>query len=173
MNIIRSALGHYETIGNPDDADCVIGHSFGTLTGEGSANRALAHFILDNAAGRPVVADHMLVNSFLHGDDTVSYVIDGPIVNYVGQGVGSWGTLVGAKAFMEQEGLNSALMVAQKHHIGRVMMQAKKLNMLTIAAPNLPGHFDPDSDQIWTRSLAMWLPREIIGSLVLRAQHKL
>ncbi len=173
MNIVSSALGRYEEIGNPDDADVIVGHSFGTLVSADSANRAIADFALHAAGGRPIVADRMLVNAFPHSDEDVNYVVEGPISNGIGQGVGSWGTLVEAKAFMEREDLKTALMIGQAHHIGRVAMQAKKLGIPLIVPANLPDRFDPESEQRWTRSLGMWLPREVIGSFVLRVQKKL
>ncbi len=173
MNIIRSALGQYEAIGCSKDADVIVGHSFGTLTCEDSANRAIADFAIQAANGRPIVADRMLVNAFPRGDEDVDHVVEGPISNNIGQGVGSWGTLLGAKAFMEREGLGVALMVGQAHHIGRVARQAKKLGIPSVVPADLPNRFDPESEQRWTRSVGMWLPREIIGSLVLRARQKL
>ena len=173
MNILKSALGHYEAIGDPNDADVIIGHSFGTLTDIESANRAIANYSLQIAADRPIVADRMLVDSFPNQDEDVAHIVEGKISNGVGQGVGSWGTLIEAKAYMERENLMNALMVGQAHHIGRVAMQADKLGMSTIIPPDLPSNFDARSEQRWTRSVGMWLPREVIGSLVLRAQKKL
>ncbi len=173
MNIVKSALGRYEPIGNPQDADVIVGHSFGTMTSEDSTNRAIADFAMEAAEGRPIVADRMLVDAFPGKDEDVDFVVEGPISNGVGQGVGSWGTLVEAKAYMEQKDLRAALMVGQANHIGRVVMQAKKLGITSIVPANLPNRFDPQSEQRWTRSMGMWLPREIIGSLVLRAQKKL
>jgi hypothetical protein len=74
---------------------------------------------------------------------------------------------------MKREDLHTALMVGQAHHIGRVAMQAKKLGIPSVIPANLPDRFDPESGQLWTRSLGMWLPREIIGSFWLRVQKKL
>lgn len=173
MNIVSSALGHYEVTGNPDNADIIIGHSFGTFVGEGSANRSIADFALQIADNRPIVADRMLVDEFPNRDEDVDFVVEGAISNGVGQGVGSWGTLAEAKAYMEREKLKSALLVGQTHHIGRVAMQARKLGIISIVPAGLPSNFDPESDQRWTRTLILWLPREIIGSFVLRAQKKL
>lgn len=173
MNIVSSALGHYEVSGNPDDADVIVGHSFGTLIDKDSANHAIADFITDLRNGRLIVADRMLVDAFPGRDEDVDYVVEGPISNGVGQGVGSWGTLLEVKAFMERKDLKTALMVGQAHHIGRIAMQAKKLGVNSIVPANLPNRFDPNSEQRWTRSVGMWLPREIIGSFVLRAQKKL
>ena len=173
MNIVSSAFGHYEAVGNPAYADCVIGHSFGTLTERGSVNRALAEYILEHGDDRPVIADRMLVDAFPNRDEDVEKVVEGPISNGRGQGVGTWGTLVEAKAYMEREGLKRPLMVAQAYHIGRVVMQSHKLGMDPIVPSDPPSFFDRDSEQRWTRSLGMWVPREVIGSLVLRAQKKL
>jgi hypothetical protein len=173
MNIVRSALGYYEPMGDPAEADCIIGHSFGTLIDEKSVNRSLANYILEHANGRPIAADRMLVDAFPNGDRDVHHVVEGPISNTTGQGVGSWGTLVGSRVFMENREVRKPLMIGQAHHIGRVVMQAKKLGIDSIVPADLPSHFDPHSDQLWTRSLAMWLPREILGSLVLRFQKKL
>lgn len=173
MGIVSSALGRYESSGNPDDADVVVGHSFGTLVDVDSVNREIANFALRAADGRPIVADRMLVDAFPHRDKDVDYVAEGPISNSVGQGVGTWGTLLEAKTYMERKGLKVALMIGQAHHIGRVAMQAKKLGIPSIVPANLPNRFDPESEQRWTRSLGMWLPREILGSFILRAQKKL
>lgn len=173
MNIVRSALGHYEPVGNPETADCVVGHSFGTEIGRGSVNRSLAEFILAHNEDGPIIADRMLADAFPKGLRQVDEVVEGPISDTVGRGVGSWGTLVHAKSFMEQLGLKEPLMVAQACHIGRVVKQSSRLGMAPIVPAGLPAGFDKDSEQIWTRSRALWLPREVFGSLVLKAQHKL
>lgn len=173
MNIVRSALGRYEASGDPETADVVVGHSFGTVTDVNGANGEIARFILRNASGRPTVADRVLVDAFPGRDEDVDLVVEGSISNAVGVGVGSWGTLVAAKAFMEREGLKTALMVGHAHHIGRVAMQASKLEISSVIPANLPSSFDRESQQRWTRSLGWWLPREVLGSFVLRLEHKL
>lgn len=53
----------------------------------------------------------MLVNAFPNRDEQVAHVAEGPISNTVGTQGGTWGTLLEAKAFMESEGLATALMV--------------------------------------------------------------
>ncbi len=173
MNIVQSALGHYEVTGNPDDADCVIGNSFGTSVGENSVNRLLATLIIVRAKDRPIIADRTLVNAFPDGDAQVAHVVEGPVTNNFNQGVGTWGTLVEAKQFMESEGLEHAMMTGQAHHIGRIAMQSDKLDIRFSVPANLPDQFDSESEQPWTRSLLLWLPREILGSLVLRAQNQI
>src|SRR4051812_6450018 len=98
MSILKCAFGHYEAVGNADETDCVIGHSFGTVTGEGSVNRSLADFIAANANTKPVIVDRMLANEI--DEAKLAHVVEGDISNSVGQGVGTWGVLVEAKSYM-------------------------------------------------------------------------
>lgn len=173
MNILESALGHYEMRGYMGDADVVVGHSFGTLTGEDSVNRYLAEYILENEAGRPIVVDRNLADAFPSDVDKISRIAEGPVSDLAGGGVGTWGTLLVAKDFMKEHGLERPLMVAQACHIGRVAMQARKFAMNAVIPADLPTNFDAESGQIWTRSKKLWVPREVIGSLVLKVQGRL
>lgn len=94
--------------------------------------------------------------------------------NNVGTVGGSWGILVEAKEYMDDNNLSRPMMAAQAYHVGRVAMQARKLGMTDIVIPEgLPRNFDLTSEQPWTRSLGAWVPREIIGSFVLRSQSRL
>lgn len=173
MNVVSSALGHYEITGDQIDADCLIGHSFGTLLNKESVNFALAEQMELQANERPIIADRMLAEAFPKGSTTVDYIVEGGISNTTGTQGGTWQTLLGAKAFMEKEGLSRALMFAQANHIGRVLLQAKKLEIDYVVPENLPSHFDTISEQWWTRSQALWTTREILGSVVLKAQKRL
>ncbi len=65
MNIVQSALGHYEVVGDLAEAELVIGFSFGTRTDEGSPNDSLARLALTLATGRPIVVDHRWSNFYL------------------------------------------------------------------------------------------------------------
>ena len=173
MNILKSATGHYEQAGNPDDADIIVGHSFGTSTHPESPNGALARFILDTEDGRPIVVDRTLAQAFPKSH-LVDVVVDGAVSNATGSMGGSWETLKVAKEHMGQVGLERPLMIAQAFHIGRVAMQAERIGMDNIIVPaNLPTVFDKGSEQAWTRSAALWVPREVVGSWVLRYQGKL
>jgi hypothetical protein len=171
--ILRSALGHYEVTGNPRDADCIIGHSFGTSLGEGSPNCSLADFILGHAEKRPIIADRTLADAFPDDSQQVRHVVEGSISTFFGGGVGAWGTLLEAKRIMEDEEWQLALMVAQAHMIGRAAMQADKLGIGFVVPADLPHQFDRGSKQLGTKSELLWVPREVVGSLALRAQEKL
>lgn len=176
MNIINAAFGNYAEQGHVLDADCVIGNSFGTSVDEGSVNGQLAEQIQDvrrTWSGAPVIVDRMLANAFPDAGASLDVIVDGPISNGVGQGVGSWGVLVEGKRFMDEHGIERAALFAQANHIGRVAMQAKKLGIEPIIPAGLPTDFDRQSDQLWTRSLGWWVPREVLGAAVLKLQGKL
>ena len=173
MNIIESARGNYYPIGKISDADCVIGHSFGTMTGPDSVNYALAIYLSERADMRPIIVDRTLADASPKEDEAFAHIVEGEISNSVGKGVGTWGTLVESKKFMAVNELSTALMVAQACHIGRVVKQARKLGIESVVPKGLPDMFEPHSDQRWTRSKDMWVPREVLGSFVLRVQGKL
>ncbi|MGB4957267.1 MAG: hypothetical protein WBO49_02370 [Candidatus Saccharimonas sp.] len=173
MNILKSATGHYETAGNSADADVIIGHSFGTSTHRESPNGALAQFILDHEDGQPIVVDRTLADAFPKSTQ-LDLIIEGAVSNTTGSVGGSWGILIGAKEFMDQTESVQPLMVAQAFHIGRVAMQAEKIGMHNVIIPEqLPDIFDKESEQFWTRSSSLWIPREVVGSFKLRGQGKL
>lgn len=162
-NIVKAALGHTEAVGNPGAADVLMGHSFGTLIDSDSVNRALAESMLEHRDGRPMVADKMLADAFPFGAPKVDYIVEGQITNSFGRGVGTRGTLIAGKGFMETEGLTMALQIAEKHHIGRVAMQAAKLEIPSIIPAGLPEGFDPRSAQWQTRGQLSWLVWEVVG----------
>jgi hypothetical protein len=165
-----------EPIGNVATADCIIGHSFSTSVGEGSVNAELAAQMLHYADERPVIADRTLVDAMPRGDQLMAHVVEGPVTNISSRGVkgvGTWGTLVEAKDFMDNNGLRTPIMIAQAYHMPRVLKQAAKLGITSIVPEGLPTNFDPQSDQFWTRSLYFWVPMNALGSLLLKRRGQL
>ncbi len=155
------------------EADCVIGHSFGTSTDESSVNNSLARMMLLLAEDRPMIADRTLVNSSPNLDMLMAHIVEGGVTNIKAQGVGTWGTLVEAESFMGDHNLHNPIMVAQAYHIGRVIKQAKVLGITSFVPDDLPRYFDKRSDQVWTRSAALWLPFNTLGSLLLKRRGQL
>lgn len=173
MHIIESAFGKYHPAGELGDADIIIGHSFGTSTHRESPNGAIARYIQAIEQGQPVLVDRTLADAFPRSAQP-DVVVEGALSNTMGSVGGSWGILVEAKRYMDEEQLAHPLMVAQAFHIGRVAMQAAKAGMENIIIPeDLPRGFDAESEQRWTRSLGLWVPREVIGSLALKHQGRL
>jgi hypothetical protein len=163
----------YEATGEIADADCVIGHSFGTSINTGSVNDHLATQMLYYADGRPMIADRTLADALPSGADSMAFVVEGEVTNIKAEGVGTWGTLVEAHQYMEDEGLESPIMIAQAYHISRVVRQAAKLGISSIVPTDLPRHFDKKSEQIWTRSAYLWIPFNALGSLLLKKRGQL
>jgi hypothetical protein len=159
--------------GDLSEADCLVGHSYGTSIDENSVNHRLADIMQSHADMRPLIADRTLVNAFPDGDNQVAHVVEGPVTNTKAQGVGTWGTLVEAQQYMEETGLSHAMMIAQAYHIVRVVRQAAKLGMSSIVPEGLPTDFDKRSDQIWTRSPYLWIPFNALGSLLLKRRGQL
>lgn len=155
------------------EADSVIGHSFGTSINETSVNASLATQMVAYADGRPMIADRTLVNALPNGDGLMAHVVEGNVTNIKAQGVGTWGTLVEAHQFMEENDLHDPIMIAQAYHIERVVRQAAKLGIRSIVPDGLPKDFDKTSDQIWTRSAALWVPFNALGSLLLKKRGQL
>jgi hypothetical protein len=173
MNTLQSALGHYDAVGNPADADCVVGHSFGTMVGEDSVNRLLATTMLHYADGRPMMADRMLADAFPENSEPLAKVVEGPISDIKGGGLGTWGALLIIKDFLDKKGLERPLMVAHRRHIGRVVRQAAKLDITSIVPDDLPDQFDRKSKQLWTKSALLWVPMDVLGSVKLKRQGRL
>jgi len=120
-------MSGHEASGNLAAADCVIAHSFGSSIGPGSVNQQLASQMVGLADGRPMLADRTLVDALPPGvEGQMALIVDGPRTNIRGQGVGTWGTLLKAKRYMEEHDLHLALMIAQAHHAPRVVKQAAK-----------------------------------------------
>jgi hypothetical protein len=166
----------YKPVGRPEDADCVVGHSFSTSLAEGSVNIELANQMLHHSDGRPMIADRMLVNAMPDGDSRMAHVVEGPVTNLNARGVkgvGTWGTLVEALEFMDENGLEAPIMIAQAFHMRRVVKQAAKLGIDSIIPKGLPADFDHDSEQLWTKSLYFWIPMNGLGSLLLRNRGQL
>jgi hypothetical protein len=163
----------YDTAGATSEADSVIGHSFGTSTDIFSVNSQLAERMLSVSEGRPMIADKTLVNSLPNLKGHMAHIVIGDVTNIRTQGVGTWGTLVEAHQYMEENDLYSPIMIAQAHHINRVVQQAAKLGISSIVPEGLPRGFDKNSDQIWTRSAALWIPFNALGSLLLKKRGQL
>jgi hypothetical protein len=179
LETARSAFnGRYQVIGDPRDADCVVGQSFGASEdGPGHTNEQLAQFIDDHpvASNRPLILQQEVAEAFraLQPDTEIDHVIVGDPSDLSGGGLDSWEMLWRSIEYMQAHDLERPMIVAQAHHVGRVAMQAVRLGLNPIIPEGLPAEFDKDSTQIWTRSRGLWVMRELPGLAYLRAKDKL
>lgn len=175
MGRVNAAItGRYEQAGEPLLADCVIAHSFGTETGPGSANHAIAQLAIDHTLlGRPLLVDRMLVEDTNNIGLVPDFIAEGPVTGLKGDGLGTWGALLLIRAYMDEHELNKPLTVAQAFHASRVAAQSKKLGMEPILPPDLPRKFDIRSKQIWTKNRLLWIPCELLAEHLLRNRGQL
>jgi hypothetical protein len=167
MNIIRALLGRYAVRGDPAQADCIMGHSFGTDVSPQSVNRLLVDRMKRCANGRPIIADRMLVRADPEGEKAYAHIIDGEITKMDGQS-GTGKALRNALRYMDEHSLSKPIMVAQKYHIDRVVRQATKLGIQSIVLPELPGQFDKQSKQFWTKNKALFVPLNLLAYIKLK-----
>lgn len=173
--MLSAITGNYETLGNPAEADCVIGQSFGAAEhGPGYVNELLAGYIIDKAEdGLPLLLQSEIANSLASESRKPSLIIGGNPSTYIGGELDSWAVLLRARAYMEEHDLYRPLLVAQAFHVGRVSLQALKQGMEPIIPPGLPRQFDSESAQFWTRSQRLWVPRELVGLAYLKARNRM
>lgn len=175
MSFLNGVVGGYELRRQFDAPDLVIANSFGTCTGPESVNAWVKSFAtrIANTHHVPIIMDLMVDMGEGAMSEGMKLVVSGPISDIKGSGVGTWGVLERASTFMDVHGLNSPLIVGQAYHVNRIAMQAIKLGMDPIVLPGMTRQFDTGSKQIWTRSPALWIPRELLGAVVLKRQAKL
>lgn len=167
-----SLFGFYETTGNPKEADCIMGHSFGTDTSEESVNRQLVDAMKQYANGRPIIADRMLIQADPEGEEVYAHIIDGQITKMDGQS-GTGRALASAKIYMDERGLTRPLMLAQRYHIDRVVRQAAKLGIRSVVPPGLPGQFDRRSKQVWTKNRLFFIPLNLLAYIKIKMDGEL
>lgn len=167
MNVlIAAATGHYTETGNPQEADCVIGQSFGAAEhGPGYVNELLAQYIVEKTGlKRPLLLQHEIAAALPSGSPKSALIIEGNPSTAAGGELDSWAVLEQAHDYMKEHGLSRPLLVAQAFHVGRVALQAKKQGINGCIVPaGLPREFDPDSTQKWTTSQINWAMRELPG----------
>ena len=179
LGFVSGVFGNYRFDPSTTRYDCVIANSFGTSRGPSSVNakiRSVAEaFALIHGVHIPLIMDETLSKSYYHYQSEVDHVVRGPVSDTVGNGVGTWGVLEEARDFMAEHRLSRPLLIGQAYHVNRIAVQARsrEIALEPILMGYMPREFDKKSTQVWTRSLALWVPRELLGALVLKKQGKL
>ena len=163
----------YEPVGAIEDADSLVGLSYGTSTHPRSPNYEIGQRMLVYADGRPLIADRTIVDAIPGGDQHMAHIVEGEVTNIKAQGVGTWSILKSAKLFMDEQGFQKPALFAQAWHMRRVIKQARLLQIDPIVPADMPTSFDTQSEQIWTRSLYLWLPFNALGSILLKKRGQL
>lgn len=173
--LFASVNGKYTARGNPLEADCVIGQSFGAREqGPGYVNELLAEFVVKNCANDLPLLVQTEIAQALPTEVNPVLVVEGVPSTKSGGELDSWAVLEQCHEYMQAHNLQRPLLVAQAFHVGRVAVQARKQGINGVIVPQgLPREFDPESLQKWTTSQAEWAKRELPGLVYLAFTGKL
>jgi hypothetical protein len=160
------------------NADYIIGHEFASRVNPdelGSANEAIAEFIVERYSHLPIVAAQRVASAIhlLKPRLELAGVFEGPSSNTVASEGGSWGELKQAVDVMGGKEMKP-IIASHARHAPRVVLQAHKMGVDAILPPYLPKDFDENSEQWWCRGSLRWAARELIGvpELLRRRQIK-
>jgi DUF218 domain len=163
--IKRATTGQYLQHGSVDDADCVLGFSFGyQLTqGEirpGQSNNDLAAFIAAHYGHLPKILQFEIADAMPETQDV--FRIERHRI--AGQYLNTREVAEQACEIIKRQGWSKAILVAHPNHVPRADAICKKLGLDTVTPKGLSViSFDPNSEQEWTRSAANWAVHEAIA----------
>jgi hypothetical protein len=167
--------GHYLVNGDLNEAQCVLGFSFGGVgTGPklqpGASNEDLAGYALQHFGQLPRIFQGEIADAYLR-------FVPGAYIDRIGahrqpgRYLDTREVAEQAWNIMKQHGWQTAALLAHGHHLPRVDAVCRKLGISAIVLPGLEKiRFCPDSAQRWTRSRRAWLPREVATILYYRCK---
>jgi hypothetical protein len=176
-----SFTGNYEPFGQRERAGCLVADEYAThvpLKEYGIVNIALAQFIAqESLTDLPLMLNRNIAGALSEIDPGINptLIFEGESTNTTAsKGQGTYGELLQAKEYMDANGLEVPIIVAQAYHVGRVALQAKHVGIKDfVILPGLPKIFDPESDQRWTRNRGFWSLRELVGVPVLKHRDQI
>jgi hypothetical protein len=172
--LLGAVSGRYPLLGDPTDADCVVGHAFGTRTdGPGRVNELLARFLVERVDPRlPWLLQGEIADALPPSAPAPALVVRGELSTSLGNQVDSWAVFERVRPFLAERGLSRPLLVAQAFHVGRVAREAERQGLRPVVPAGLPRRFDRASTQRWTRNVALWVSREIPALAYLAFQRE-
>ena len=156
-------------------AEYVSAHEFApTRDGFGAVNIALAEYIAQNYSHLPIFAAHRITSALKEVAPEIEVAGNFTLIssNSTASRGGAWEEFEQIKA-LNANNWENPLLIAQRHHVGRVALQARRFGMSPAIPADLPDMFDPLSEQWWCRNIPAWVVREILGAPVLRLRGQL
>jgi hypothetical protein len=162
--IAEGWTGHYETKGKMEDADCVLGFSFGyrgkrrNIT-PGLSNQDLANVAMKHYAGLPKIFQFEIADAYVQaGGKSAKEIFRISKHRQRGKYLDTREVAEQGKELMRQHGWKTALLLAHPNHMPRVQQACNRLGMNWVATEDLRGavEFDPLSTQKWTRDVDQW-----------------
>jgi hypothetical protein len=166
--------GRFQTIGNVQDADCVLVQEF-TPDPSLIPNRDIVRRLIEDRHLKhlpQLVSGSIAIGLERMGqNERVVHVFSGTSADNRGENLGTYGELEQYKEYADNAGYERPALITSGYNVGNIVRQAGKLGIANvIVPPNLPRSFDSRSPQIWTRNRILWsvfaLPR--VGALALK-----
>jgi len=174
MSLVKLAEnGQIQPKGNLEDADELIGFSFGLILDErgqlkssGPVNHALAKFIVGNEILREknMSLQEEIATAVQQEDRTLSDQIDSlKTIKKPGQTYNTHELIETVKPELLARGVGKLAVIAFRYHLPRAEAEVRKAGFETLL-PDLSnvGDFDPISPQYQARSQEDWIKRERI-----------
>jgi hypothetical protein len=163
------------TPGEVANANYVSAHEFATTKeGFGTVNIALAEYIAEHYSHLPIFAGQRIAGALKEVapeiEVTVGFILSSS--DSTASKGGTWSEFERVKE-LNPDNWENPLIIAQRHHVGRVAMQARLFGMMPAIPSGLPDMFDPLSEQWWCRNPILWAVREIPGVPALRLRGQL
>lgn len=162
--LVASWTGDYEVRGKLQDADCVLGLSFGyrgkgTGVTPGLSNQDLANVALKHFADLPKILQFEIADAY-----TESVHNNGGVVERINHHrkknkyLDTREVVDQARLIMGKHGWKHPVLLAHPNHMPRVQLACDRLGIDWIATDHLKGaiEFDPLSTQKWTRDIDQW-----------------
>lgn len=172
--------GKYKLQGSLDEADSVVGLSFGMRCDETGqlckpdpSNAALAHFIerLDIKRNLTKYLQHEITEN-----------IEGPKTEHIRLNVtrskrrkqlylDTYEVLRQSKIALQKDGRTKPVVVAHAYHVPRVVAVLKHMGFEPVVLPGLPHVWDHKSTQLWTRNYFFWIFRELLALILYKLKR--
>jgi hypothetical protein len=171
LDLFRQAWsGAYRPEGDANEADCLVAFSFGGVRqGDtirpGASNTALACYAHEHFGHLPMILQGEIADACGTGPSVPgTWRIDRH--RRPGRYLDTHEVAAQARQIMEQQGWETAVVLAHGHHMPRAAAVCRKLGLGTVVPPGLEYiPFCPDSFQRWTCSRLLWYRREV-GAIV-------
>lgn len=156
--------GEYKVKGNIDQADCVVGLSFGYRGPLGKVSPGLSNQDLAYVAGKhygklPKILQFEIADAYVEsGFKNATKIIRIEKHRQKGKYLDTYEVLAQALEQMQAHGWKTALLLAHPYHMPRVQLVCDRLGLKWVATADLEGavEFDPLSTQKWTTGLDKW-----------------
>jgi hypothetical protein len=174
--ITAALTGNYATRGRLEDADCVIGFSFGYRgkpgrVAPGLSNHDLAELAIRQLSDLPKILQFEIADAYAAASGPTAAPVQ-RITKHrqPAKYLDTHEVAEQAQQLMRRYGYTTAVLLAHPYHLPRVQLVCDRLKLRWVTLPDMRGavEFDPQSAQTWTRNLDRWRGYEPLAMLYYR-----